>query len=199
MNPDEIICIIDRSGSMGAITSDAIGGFNSFLSNTKKHDKNGLFTLILFDHEYDIIHHSRPLEEIEPLNDQTYQPRGTTALHDAVGITLTKALASFKGKDASVKPSGVTVAILTDGLENASKQFDSKQVAALIDEAREQHGWEFVFLAANQDAVLAASELHIPAADAVNFDASKEGVHLAMHDMSAFVSERRKFQKGQQA
>lgn len=196
MNPDEIICIIDRSGSMGDITSDAIGGFNSFLSNTKKHDKNGLFTLILFDHEYDIIHHSRPLEEIEPLNEQTYQPRGLTALHDAVGITLTKALASFKGKDASVKPSGVTVAILTDGLENASKQFDSKQVAALIDEAREQHGWQFVFLAANQDAVLAASELHIPAKDAVRFKASFDGIHEAMSDLSYHVAHRRDLHKG---
>ncbi|MDA0378571.1 MAG: hypothetical protein O2899_03675 [Bacteroidetes bacterium] len=153
-------------------------------------------TLILFNQNYDIIHHSRPLEEIEPLNDRTYQPAGLTALHDAVGMTMIKALASFKAKDPAVKPSGVTVAILTDGEENASKQFNTKQVAALIDEAREQHGWQFVFLAANQDAVLAASELHIPALDAVNFDATDEGVHLAMNDLSAYVAERRSYQKG---
>lgn len=195
MNNDEIICIIDRSGSMGAIASDAIGGFNTFLEDIRADDQDGLFTLILFNQDYDIVHHSSPLNDIEPLDGRTYRPDGLTALHDAVGITLTKALKSFREKDDSVKPSGVTVAILTDGMENASQKYDSKQVAALIDEAREQLGWEFVFLAANQDAVLTARELNIPDFDASNFEASHQGIHEAMSNMSYHVKTRRDFQK----
>ena len=195
MNSDEIICNIDKSGSMGAIASDAVGGFNTFLEGIRTEDKDGLFTLILFNQGYEIVHHSSPLEDIKPLDMHTYRPGGLTALHDAVGITLSKAIASYKGKIESVKPSGVTVAILTDGLENASQKFDSKQAAALIDEAREQYGWEFVFLAANQDALLTARGLNIPSYDAANFKASNDGIRLAMHDMTFHVGRHRDMQK----
>jgi len=195
MNTDEIICIIDRSGSMGTIASDAIGGFNTFLESVRGDDADGLFTLILFNQDHEIVHHSQPLEKIEPLTRETFRPRGFTALYDAVGTTLTKAFASFEGKDEVVKPSGVTVAILTDGMENASRTFDRDAVASLIDAAREKHGWEFVFLAANQDAVLSARALHIREDDAVNFEASEAGVDLAMYQMSTYVAERRSIQK----
>ena len=84
----EIVCVVDRSGSMGAIVNDAIGGFNTFLKEQKKVKGEATLTYAQFDTEYEIIHENKPLKKVPDLTDKTYQPRGATALLDAVGKTI---------------------------------------------------------------------------------------------------------------
>jgi uncharacterized protein YegL len=193
MNNDlvEIACIVDRSGSMGAITSDAIGGFNVFLAAQKAEPGSARFTLVLFDHEYEVVHEGVSINDVRDLTAHTYQPRGTTALLDAVGRTIDAIGARLAKTPEADRPHKVIVAILTDGMENASCDYTYEKVAQMIEHQRNVYGWEFVFLAANQDAIASAGKLSIAANDAINFQATGEGVRHAYAAMSSTVSERR--------
>ncbi len=84
----EIVCILDRSGSMQSMRDDAIGGFNAFLEEQKKLPGAAHLTVVLFDHEYDVLHQGVDIQQVAPLNSDTYVPRGQTALLDAVGRTV---------------------------------------------------------------------------------------------------------------
>jgi len=191
LNLTEIACVIDRSGSMETIASDAIGGFNAFLKEQKKDTAEARLTLVLFDHEYQVVYESADVQKISPLDTETYVPRGTTALFDAVGRTIDD-LGSGLGKmSEEARPAKVIVAILTDGLENASRDYSSAKIAEMIEHQRAKYGWEFIFLAANQDAIAAAAQISIMAQDAINFAASPQGTKVAFAQMSAEVSKRR--------
>jgi len=191
MSTDEVICILDRSGSMSSIADDAIGGFNSFLEGIREEDSDGRLTLVLFDHEYDVVHRSQPLADVPPLSAETFVPRGMTALYDAIGQTLTTAMESYEKREPAHRPPGVTVAILTDGHENSSREYTNKQISALIERAQREHGWTFIFLAANQDAFESAESMGMSAADAQNFDASSAGVRDSVLFLRTMVTERR--------
>lgn len=185
----EIACIIDRSGSMSALAVEAIGGFNAFLADQQALPGAARLTLVLFDHEYLKVADAVPLAEAHPLTPETYVPRGMTALYDAVGRTIDEMGTRFAA--AQDKPSKVIVVILTDGHENASQDYDRFRLAAMIEHQRMQYAWEFVFLAANQDAVLSGAALNIPASSTVSFSATSAGVACAYADMSLFTSELR--------
>lgn len=135
----EIICVIDRSGSMGAIRSDAIGGFNTFLRDQQQESGTARMTLVLFDHEYEIRYDAVPLQEVEPLDTTTYVPRGTTALLDAVGRTIDDVGKRLADTDESERPAQVIIAILTDGLENASSDYSWERVSKMIEHQREKY------------------------------------------------------------
>lgn len=143
MNPVEIVAIVDRSGSMQSIATDAIGGFNKFLDDQKKQPGEATLTLCLFDHEHLYPYNNQPLPFVAPLTSTTYQPRGNTALYDAIGRTLSQLLAR--------SPERAIVVILTDGYENASTEYNQASVKALITQA-EARGWQVHYLGANQDA-----------------------------------------------
>jgi hypothetical protein len=190
-NLTEIACVIDRSGSMEAIASDAIGGFNSFLNEQKKHPDGARLTLVLFDHEYEVICESQPLEYVSPLNSETYVPRGTTALLDAIGRTIDDLGIRLAKISDELRPGKVIIAILTDGLENASKDYSKEKISQMIEHQRTKYSWEFIFLAANQDAIATAESIAIQAQDAMNFAASPAGTRVAFASLSADVSRRR--------
>ncbi len=187
----EIACVIDRSGSMQSIKSDAIGGFNAFLEDQKKQPGRARLTLVLFDHEYERVHDSVDIQQVQPLDENTYQPRGTTALLDAIGRTIDDVGKRLAETPEAERPGTVIVAILTDGMENASKDYTRARIAEMIEHQRERYGWEFVFLAANQDAIQEAQRLSISAADAVTFNATGAGVRQAYAKMSSSVAEKR--------
>lgn len=193
---DAVICILDRSGSMARVQDDAIGGFNAFVEGIREDDPDGRLTLVLFDHEYDVVYRSRPLGDVPPLDRHTFVPRGMTALYDAVGRTLSTALESWIAMEPDARPSGVTVAILTDGLENASREHSASDIEDVITVARLEFGWEFVFLAANQDAILAARSIGIRPDDAAEFEATAEGTVNAMRTMRDYTTDRRRRQRG---
>ena len=186
-NLSDIICILDRSGSMESVRSDAIGGFNSFLADQKQQPGQAHFTLVLFNHEYFLVH-----DHAQPLDEHTYQPQGTTALLDAVGRTIDDVGNRLHNTPEAERPSKVIVAILTDGLENASKDYSRNRIAEMIKHQQEKYSWEFIFLAANQDAIATASEISIAAKDAVSFQASPDGVRHAHAMMSQEISRRRR-------
>ncbi len=183
-NLTELICIIDRSGSMQSIRDDAIGGFNAFLNEQKKVPGNACLSLVLFDHEYTPVYSNTPLSDVPELTPKSYVPRGTTALYDAVGRTLNETGARLASLIEEERPDKVMVIILTDGLENSSKEFTHKQIAEMIEHQRTKYSWEFIFLAANQDAMLAAKNMNISTGNALNFAASGDGIKAAYKRMS---------------
>jgi hypothetical protein len=188
--PSEIVCIVDRSGSMDAVREDAIGGFNAFVRAQREEPGEARLTLVLFNHGYERPMERVPLAEVPELTEATYRPGGTTALHDAIGRTLHDLGARLEALPAAERPESVVVAILTDGLENASRDYSAAQVSEAVG-ARRAEGWEFVFLAAGQDAVTSAARVNIPSADAMPFRASKKGTNAAFALMSRAVSDKR--------
>lgn len=190
-NLSEIICIVDRSGSMGSIRSDAIGGFNVFLEDQKKAPGEAHLSLVLFNDQYELVHDHVDIQRVPELNEETYQPSGTTALLDAVGRTIDRVGQRLAKTAEHDKPCKVIVAILTDGLENASSDYSRAKIAEMIEHQQKVYSWEFIFLAANQDAIATASSMSIHAKDAISFDATGEGVRNANLRMSQEVAYRR--------
>jgi hypothetical protein len=171
----EIAFILDRSGSMNSCQQAAIEGFNHFLADQQKTEGLAKLTVVLFDDEYIVPVSSVPVQEIVPLTDDTYQPRGCTALLDAIGQTvddLGRRLAALAEKN---RPGQIIVAILTDGLENASQRFTWKQISEKIKHQTDIYKWTFLFLGANQDAIATAANLSIAANNAANYVADAAG------------------------
>lgn len=177
----EILAIIDRSGSMHSIKVDAIGGFNAFLADQQTVDGEARMTLALFDDQYDVLYAGLDLAKAEPLNEQTFVPRGGTALMDAIGRTLNEQGARIAAEGWAEK---VIVTILTDGGENQSKEFTYPVIRELVKDA-EAKGWSIVFLAANQDAFATASHYGFNPAHAQNFAANSVGTAQAYSSMSS--------------
>ena len=149
-----IVCVLDRSGSMGSIIDDAIGGFNTFLETQKSNDKcTSNMTVVLFDDHYDFLCQNKPVKEIEPFSRQTWVPRGSTALLDAIGKTINTTVKDVEALDKKDQPERVIFVIVTDGQENASKEFQKSQVSDMIKDGREKRKWEFVFLAADEGGI----------------------------------------------
>ena len=117
----ELVFILDRSGSMGGLESDTIGGYNSMLSKQKNQKKGKVYvTTVLFDDEYELLHNQVSIEEMKPITEKEYYVRGSTALLDAIGKTIMQVKANQDKKENKDK---VLFVIITDGLENASKEY----------------------------------------------------------------------------
>ncbi len=175
----EIAFVLDRSGSMETCQQAAIEGFNRFLAEQQQTEGLAKLTLVLFDDEYLVPVRSIPVQEVLPLDTDSYVPRNNTALLDAIGKTideLGKTLAVVPEKD---RPGQVIVAILTDGLENASEHFTWKEIAARIKHQNEAYKWTFLFLGANQDAIATAAQLNIASANAASYVADGAGARAS--------------------
>lgn len=151
------IFILDRSGSMDVCLDDTIGGFNAFVRDQVA--SGGTLSLVLFDHEYTPVYIRRSIGDVEPLTRDTYKPRGSTALLDAIGKTI-------KENQNLNTP---TIVILTDGHENSSREYTKAHIKDLIEE-RQRAGWTFVYLGANQDAFAEAGSIGITPATTMNYD-----------------------------
>lgn len=191
-NLNEIVCIVDRSGSMSSIASDAIGGFNRFLADQQALPGEARLSLVLFDHEYQLAVDNTPIQSVAPLTDKTFVPRGQTALYDAVGRAITSVGARLARTQEHERPAQVIVAILTDGLENHSKEYDRQRVAEMIKHQQERYTWQFIFLAANMDAFAEASALNIPTMNTANFAATGVGTRRAYETISELTASYRK-------
>ena len=185
--PIAIVAIVDRSGSMWSLTNDAIGGFNSFIEEQKKQEGDATITTILFDNEYNVLQESADIQNATLLNNENYVPRGNTALLDAIG----RAVNTLKERRVNGEIEGAIVSILTDGFENASKEYTHEQIKQLIDSCEEEFGWQFVYLAANQDAFAEGSKFGIKMGNAMNFVASAAGVADATRGVTEYTSNYR--------
>lgn len=180
-NKAEIVCIIDKSGSMGMLRNDAIGGFNTFLKDQKAIPGEANLTLVLFDTTYKVLHESKPLQEVEDLTEETYVPSGGTALHE----TIIKTIESIDKIQEKNPTSKVLFSILTDGEENSSaKGFTKALVSEMITDRTDKKGWDFLFLAANQSAFEEGSQLGIHGKNTYQFANTGEGTQSAYSAMS---------------
>lgn len=167
------VFLLDRSGSMESCWDDTIGGFNAFLNDQKA--SGGNLTLIQFDHEYNMTCERTKIADVAPLTRDTYKPRGSTALLDAIG----RFIKDWKGA------SNPSVVILTDGQENSSQKFTKSHIKDLI-EHKTKEGWTFAYLGANQDAFEEAGSIGIAAQCTMNFDATR--TPAAMRTLSQAMS-----------
>ncbi len=173
----EIVFILDRSGSMSGLEADTIGGFNAMIEKQKKAAGGALISTVLFDHVSTVLHDRVPLERVEPMTDRDYTVRGSTALLDAIGGAIRHIANVHKYAREEDRPMHTLFVITTDGMENASRNYDIETVRRMIRRQKEQ-GWEFLFLGANIDAVKTAGSFGIGADRAVNYHADQAGTQL---------------------
>ena len=190
-NLTEIVYILDRSGSMSGLEKDTIGGYNSFLEKQKKETGDAVVTTVLFDDKYDMVHDRVDIKKVKALTNKEYYARGMTALLDAIGRTINYIDARHKNALESEVPLKTIVVITTDGYENASHEFDSSKVKAMIENQKKELGWEFLFLGANIDAVETAKDFGITKEFAVTYCADEEGTALNFDCVSEAVSDVR--------
>jgi uncharacterized protein YegL len=154
-----IALIVDRSGSMHSVAEDTKGSVQALIQTQKEEEGQAFLTLIQFDHEYEVIHDFIDIQEVdEKAFAKQYQPRGSTALVDAIGRTILQM--SEKVDEMVAKPEKIVIAIVTDGYENSSREFTAAKVKQLILEKQDQ-GWEFIFLGADINAIHSAQSYGI--------------------------------------
>jgi len=184
-NIAEIICILDRSGSMHMLVDETITGYNTFVKEQIKEGP-GRVTLVLFDDQYEMVYEDTPLAKVPSLTREVYYERGWTALLDAVGKTVNH----VRERHLSDKPDKTIVFITTDGEENWSKEFDYDQIKNLIKEC-ESEGWIFFFMGAGVNAFQIGSMMGIADANIASTDPSKAGTSAAYAAASHFTSSAR--------
>ena len=178
MNPHltEIAYILDRSGSMQPMQEPAVAAFNDFIKSQLDVPGDARLTLIQFDDSYEVPVAAMPIQDVPQLTAATYTPRGSTALLDAIGRTIKETDRRISALPDADKPGKVILAIFTDGEENASQEYTIKHIGDLIRLYRDQKGWEFLFLAANQDAIASGSAMHMDASLSANVSFSMKGI-----------------------
>ena len=188
MNPNltDITLVVDRSGSMSQIKSDAEGGVNEFIKSQAKLPGEAVLSLVQFDTEYDFVHQGQPIDQIPSYE---LHPRGATALLDAVGRAINEAGTRLAATSEADRPGLVIFVIMTDGQENSSSEFNKQQIRQMIEHQQSKYSWQFIFLGANQDAFAEAGGLGIMADGAADFSMSKVG--CAMKGTAAAVGRMR--------
>lgn len=174
----EIVFILDRSGSMSGLESDTIGGFNSMLAKQQKQEGEAYISTVLFDNEMQVLHDRVSIRKVKPLTDEDYYVGGCTALLDAVGRSVKHIAHVHKYAREEDRPAKTMVVIITDGFENASREYSYRDVKKLITHEQEKYGWEFIFMGANIDAVAEADRFGIREERAVRYENDCEGVAL---------------------
>jgi hypothetical protein len=178
-NKTDITIILDRSGSMQSVKDDTIGGFNNFLSEQQKVEGEASLSLVQFDDQYEVVYEDKDIHAAERLTEATFQPRGSTALFDAVGTTINSVGRRLAALAEEMRPDKVLLVIMTDGFENASHEFTAAKISEMINHQHNVYKWEFMFIGANQDAVLSAREIGIQASAALTYAANSEGTQIA--------------------
>ncbi|MEZ7872997.1 MAG: VWA domain-containing protein [Eubacteriales bacterium] len=174
----ELVFILDKSGSMGGLESDTIGGFNAMLKKQQDAPGECRITTALFDNNYTLLHDRVDIRAVRPITAEEYQAGGTTALLDAIGRTIDKIVKVQKSTAQEYRAGKVMLVIITDGQENASREYNAPQIKSLITRQKEQFGWEFIFLGANIDAVETADQFGITPDRALDYKADGQGTQL---------------------
>ena len=171
----EMVFIIDRSGSMAGMETDTIGGFNAMIEKQKQLEGTCYVSTVLFANESAVLHDRKNIKEIAPLTERDYYVGGGTALLDAIGGAIHHIGNIHKYARNEDVPEHTIFVITTDGMENASHQFDSARVKHMIRRQEERYCWEFLFVAANIDAVETARNIGIRRERAGNYKQTREG------------------------
>lgn len=184
-----IAFLLDRSGSMQSIKSDVVGGFDAFLTEHRAGDGECLVTLAQFDNEYEVVYRSIPISDVPPL---VLNPRNSTALLDSMGKLITDTAAEIEALSEENKPGTVIVAIMTDGLENASREWSRPAIKSLVEQQTNESGWEFLYMGADQDAVEVGKGLGVRAEQSVSYarGKSREAMMAASNNVRSYRTAR---------
>lgn len=174
-NLTELVFILDRSGSMSGKEEDTIGGFNNLLEKQKQAEGQALVTTVLFDDRYELLHDRIDIKGIAPITADDYSVRGCTALLDAVGKTINKIKNAQRHTAEEQRPDKTLCTIITDGLENASHEYDFEHIKKLVEQQQEK-GWVFAFIGTNIDSISAAGKIGISADMAANYVEDSPGM-----------------------
>lgn len=187
----ELVFIIDRSGSMAGFEKDTVGGFNSMIERQKQGEGEVYVSTVLFNNECEVIHDRAPIAEVKAMTEKEYLVGGCTALLDAVGGAIHHIGNVHKYARREDVPEHTIFVITTDGMENASRKYSSARVKQMIKRQTEKYGWEFIFVAANIDAVETADEIGIRSERAASYRQSAAGYVACYEAMSEFVTMKR--------
>lgn len=187
----ELVFILDKSGSMSGLESDTIGGFNSMQKKQKEEPGKAIVTTVIFDNNYFLLHDRIDIKGIKPITKKEYFVEGNTALLDAVGKTINRIANTQQHANEEDRAGKVLFVIITDGMENASREYTYKQVKRMVEVQKSEYCWEFIFLGANIDAIETAGRFGIQSDRAVNYHADDIGTQINYDAISAAVSEMR--------
>jgi uncharacterized protein YegL len=168
----DITVVLDRSGSMQAVYHQTVEGFESFVAKQKHTEGNCRMSLVQFDTVYQWVYRNKPIHKVPHLR---LQPRGGTALLDAMGMAITETAARIERMNEASRPARVIVVIITDGMENSSREFTREEVFSLVRHYTDKADWQFVFLGANQDAIREATKMGIDSGAAMTYSATPLG------------------------
>jgi len=169
----ELLFVIDKSGSMSGLENDTIGGFNSVIKQNKEVEGDAFVSVLLFDTEFTWLYKRVPIQDIPQMLSADYRPGGCTALLDAMG-EATSFITGEQDKDADAVPAKTIGVIITDGEENASREYSLDKIKSII-EKKQEEGWEFLFLGANIDAITTAGSFGINASHAATYVSDSQG------------------------
>jgi len=169
-NLTDLTVVLDRSGSMQACQTDAEGGLNAFVEKQKKEPGECWFTLVQFDTEYEFVHRATNIQDVPP---HKLQPRGSTALLDAVGRAIVETGIRLREMAENDRPGLVIMVIITDGQENSSKEYTKAKIKEMIEHQTNVYKWQFTFLGANQDAFAEAGAMGFDKNAVANYAAAK--------------------------
>ena len=187
-NITELVFILDRSGSMSGLEADTIGGFNAMIEKQKAQEGKCYVSTVLFSNHSEVLHDRIPLEQVQPLTRDDYRVYGCTALMDAIGGAIHHIGNIHKYARPEDVPEHTIFIITTDGMENASHRYGSDKIKGMIEHQKAKYGWEFLFLAANIDAVQTAARFGIGADRAVNYHADSQGTQVVYDTVADAVS-----------
>jgi len=182
----EIVCILDRSGSMGSIVNDAIGGFNTFLTEQKAVDGEANITIVLFNDRMELLYDNVDIKTIPDMRYESYRPNGGTALYDAIGYTMVSVGDRLAKTAEADRPEKVIVVILTDGEENSSKTYAQLRIKQMIQHQEQVYNWAFVYLAANVDAITTGSAFGMTQNNTLSFSSTSTGTRQAFENMNVY-------------
>ena len=190
-NLTELVMILDRSGSMGGLESDTIGGYNSMLKKQRETEGEVVVSTVLFDDESEVLYDRIPLQDMPQMTEKEYYVRGCTALLDAIGGAIHHIGNVHKYARDEDRPEKTIFVITTDGLENASKRYSYEKVKQMVERQKEKYGWEFLFLGANIDAIETAGRFGIAPDRATNYNSDHMGTALNYEVLADTVCEMR--------
>jgi hypothetical protein len=187
-----IAMILDRSGSMQNVRDDTVGGFNAFVEEQRALPGEATLLLVQFDDAYEVVVDNLPLRDVPPLTHATFVPRGSTALLDAIGRTLNEIEARVTALAPEARPKRVIVVVLTDGHENASREFTLDMVRRLITDHRARDGWEVLFLGTTEKAIEESQAYGVDQSSTARFAATGVGTRDAFRRTSTSLAVARR-------
>ena len=188
----ELVMILDRSGSMGGLEEDTIGGFNSMIEKQKREEGEALVSVVLFDDRTEVLCDREDIRKVRPMTGKQYYVRGCTALLDAVGGAIRHIGNVHRYIRPEDVPEKTIFVITTDGMENASRRYTYDRVRCMIEKQKECYHWEFMFLGANIDAVREAGRFGISPSRAARYEHDSEGTRLNFEVVSHVVGRARR-------